>query len=226
MQAVDLLRLLIGVKSDDYKGLKRKSKQKKISKKRVKQEMSDDQTMITLVSTPEFYCPQATEKKQTIDLILQEFHNDNTFYDLTDKSEDEDENDDANYDSKYFCKVDVSGIKPKKRSLSATTCTKNRVITLKKKCIARWAENKEKINEIIEYQNKEIKADSIFGPLIPNSISLSEVFDSKKRYEQRGSSANWKNEYWTPNTAERQNHKQRMLKDFKQNLEEKFALLV
>ena len=168
---------------------------------------------INILATPVFPRQETKEsdKKQSIDELVVNFKNDNTVYDLTDRSDDnEDEDIDDNYDSKFFREVSVNNVKQKIKSVNG----KKRIITLHKKCIAKWAENKDVIERILQYQNTEVVADLIFKPLLSDCISLSEVFEPKRGYEQRGSSANWKNEYWTPIT-EKLDRQQKGNFDFK-----------
>ena len=160
----------------------------------------------TCVESNKKIAEKRSEKpKSSIEELLTEFKNDTTKYELTEKSEDDDDDDDANYDSFFFSEVSgeqsPSTTNPKvKKSLSAQCSPKasKRVITFKKKCIAKWAENKESINKLLLYQNANAKSDAVFGTMTTDCVSLADVFGSRKRYEYRGSSANWKNEYWTP----------------------------
>jgi len=173
--------------------------------------------------TPEFGGNKESEGnvRESMKKLIENFKEDNTFYELTDKSDDTNEDDDANYDSRFFSEIENSenseadeNQENLRRSKSAE---KNfvRIVTLQHKMIAKWAENKENIKKIIRYQNDNIDADQIFGKMNSAEFTLSQIFGYRKRYEQRGSSANWKNEYWTP---DEQQCKKRLFKGNAENL--------
>ena len=153
--------------------------------------------------------------------LWDKFKNDTTQYELSDRSNDSNNDLDENYDSLYFNKAEVI-------SKDNKTVVKHgkRLVTRKNKCIAKWAEDKKKIVDLIKYQEQALNPDTIFGKLKGDTISLQDVFGGKgRRFDIRGSSANWKNENWTPLTPEQSFRKiERDQKDPVKNLDGKFIL--
>lgn len=147
--------------------------------------------------------------------IWKEFVNDDTQYELSDKSDESEDDIDENYDSFYFQEAYANNIKHKS----------SRLVTCKNKLIAKWAGNKETINKLIIYQKEKLNPDKIFGRLTADTIELNEVFDRNYTHpDVRGSSANWKNEYWTPLSPTRAREITRDEKDPVENLDGKFKL--
>ena len=101
---------------------------------------------------------------------------------------------------------------------------KRRLKRRNKKCIAKWAENKETVNKLLMYQNKTIVPEQIFGKLSVDTVNLAEVFGPVCKADFRGSSANWKNENWTPvPTPDSRFSRQILQNGCAENLEKKFA---
>ena len=126
--------------------------------------------------------------------LWNDFKKDITQYELSDKSNDSDSDVDENYDSVYFSETEADTHKGHKASLH-----NKRIITRKNKYIAKWAEDRNQVIKLVTYQQKMINPDIVFGKLSSDTVNLKEIFGTKcKRLDIRGSSANWKNEYWTP----------------------------
>ena len=145
--------------------------------------------------------------------------NDETYYELTDKSDDSEDDLDEDYDSAYFCQgdSDMDEIESKKYKKCMATC--------KGKYIAKWAEKKSLLKKLLIHQDKVLNPDKIFGRLTTDTILLNEVFDDKRSLPDiRGSSANWKNEYWTPLEPDKSHIIIRDEKDPVENLDGKFKL--
>lgn len=157
----------------------------------------------------------------TSEELWDKFKNDATQYELSDRSNDSDNDIDENYDSLYFNKTEVLGDENGKVGKF-----NRRLITRKNKCIAKWAEDKKKVVDLVIYQQKALDPDAIFGKLRSDTVNLREVFGEKgRRFDIRGSSANWKNENWTPITPEQQFRKiERDQKDPVRNLDGRFVL--
>eukprot|EP00826_Nyctotherus_ovalis_P037778 TRINITY_DN3475_c0_g1_i33.p1 TRINITY_DN3475_c0_g1~~TRINITY_DN3475_c0_g1_i33.p1 ORF type:complete len:136 (-),score=32.87 TRINITY_DN3475_c0_g1_i33:143-550(-) len=99
-----------------------------------------------------------------------------------------------------------------------------RLATYKGKMIAKWAGDKERINKLVAYQQRTLNTDRIFGHLAVDTVQLSSIFDFYHPNDVRGSSANWKNEYWTPYSTGEARGISRDDKDPVENLDGKFKL--
>ncbi len=159
--------------------------------------------------------------KSSIEKAWEEFKIDDTQYELSDRSNDSDSDVDENYDSIYFSEAEMENNMNPKGSPAGI-----RLLTRKKKPIAKWAEDKSLINAILAHQQKTLNPDAIFGRLSVDTVNLAEIFGQKCSYPDfRGSSANWKNENWTPLPSERP---QRRLEGedtaCAENLDRKFVL--
>ncbi len=163
-------------------------------------------------------------KNEKLEKMWEEFKKDETYYELSERSDDSDNDIDENYDSVYFKEVEIAA----RDDSGARSVHGKRLLTRTKKCIAKWAESRETVDRLVQLQNERMSPDRIFGPLSTDTVSLGEIFGPKYNYDFRGSSANWKNEYWTPlapaddRTYARLNRQ----KDGKcqENLEKKFTL--
>ncbi len=157
--------------------------------------------------TPTFPEPKGEEMPAELRAVIEEFRADTTYYELTPRSDDEDSDVDANYDSVFFSETEQGANPPQPpvtdRPKTPQRPGEKRVVTFKHKEIARWAENKGKLNAVLVHQNARVQADCIFGRLTSDCVNLGEIFGPRRRYEKRDSSANWKNEYWTPDTVDR-----------------------
>ena len=151
--------------------------------------------------------------------MWEQFKNDDTQYDLSDRSNDSDSDIDENYDSVYFSEADSEGL-----SAKASVHSK-RLITRKKKLIAKWAEDKDSINTLLLHQQKTMNPDVIFGRFTVDTVNLAEVFGkSCSHVDARGSSANWKNENWTPIPSEKPKRRIVEGQQTGENLDRKFVL--
>jgi len=161
-------------------------------------------------------CVEKSKKEE----LWREFVNDCTQYELSDKSDDSDNDIDENYDSIYFGETEIVPIKHGQPSKRLATC--------KGKMIAKWAENKERVNELMSYQERVLDSNKIFGRLTIDTIELHDVFGiGCSRIDIRGSSANWKNEYWTPFSPFSPSQTRGITRDDKdpvENLDGKFKL--
>ena len=155
------------------------------------------------------------EHRRSFKKIYREFKEDPTSYCLSDRSCQSDTDNDRDYDSHYFTEQEFTIPEDEDSSHNKTRDFRTprfnrkggfkrrvrRVLTRKGRPIARWAEDKAKLERIILHQNKHIREDDIFGPLSTDVIDLPKIFGvNKGRYKtaNRGSSANWKNEWFTP----------------------------
>ena len=72
-------------------------------------------------------------------------------------------------------------------------------LTRKYKPIAKWAEDKDKLERILLLQTIEMDGDAIFGGHPIEGLKLiGDINYVKRRKNRVESSANWKNEFWTP----------------------------
>jgi len=161
------------------------------------------------------YKPKKEIEEQKQQKAWENYKTDSTFYSLTDRSDDSDSDIDANYDSLYFS--NSSG--------EENYSQKGRTHTHRNKLIAKWAENKSNISLLLGYQQAHLNPDAIFGKLSSDTINLKEIFGKKSDCpEIRGSSANWKNEMWTPLLAEKPKRIDENDKTIAEKLDKKFIL--